>query len=101
MSIGSSVIVPPVMFGGFNSIRGRLGSGTPSQIVSVGIDQRLGVGVAQTPVAVGIDQREAVVFLQSPTEKGEKSGNSRGVIIGGQTTVIAPEGEQITQYWSG
>ncbi|MBF0339377.1 MAG: hypothetical protein HQL95_00260 [Magnetococcales bacterium] len=100
MAIASQVYVPPVRFGGFNSVRARLGSGTPAQTVTIGIDQRQGVGVMQTPIAVGANQHQGLGVPQAVLEKADRSIISSGIIVGGQTT-ITPEGEQITQVWSG
>ncbi|MBF0182670.1 MAG: hypothetical protein HQM03_21870 [Magnetococcales bacterium] len=99
MSIGSSVFVPPIRFGGFNSVRGRVATGTPAQTIFVGIDQRTGVGVTQTPVAAGTNPHAGVAVPPGTTATGTRSITSYGIIIGGQM-VTAQAGEPLIQVWS-
>ncbi|MBF0341891.1 MAG: hypothetical protein HQL95_13150 [Magnetococcales bacterium] len=99
MSTGSIVLVPPIRFGGFTTIRSRMATGTPAMTLFVGIDQRQGMAVVQTVMALGSNQHAGVGVSAGTVETGLRSVASSGIIVGQQTST-APQGETITQFWS-
>ncbi|MBF0182524.1 MAG: hypothetical protein HQM03_21110 [Magnetococcales bacterium] len=99
MSIGSIVLVPPIRFGGFTTIRSRLATGTPALTFFVGIDQRQGSAIAQTAVAIGSNQHAGIGVPSGVVEAGVRTIASSGIVVGQQTST-APEGDALIQVWS-
>ena len=101
MSIGSFLVVPPVRFG--RVYRSSLGIPSPTDLSSGGqfvcVNQRQGVEIPQAPVALGLNLHQGVEVPQPATEAGERTLTSNGIIVGAPTAT--PEGESITQVWSG